>query len=225
MIVKIQSLVRGFLCRIKQLPIILYQVQCYLQLNHLKLNYKNKDGRINSCLDEDKIINVLKKKYKIKIPKIRMWYDLLLYDRMYGWLPVNIKSTTMKTKDNTGNLAMCVYAYTDEVLDLYKNYNNGVMSKVLFQKLKFKKYNKEYKKDYYFIVINKNDTQDIVINSVKGLLKLSPNINNLPFQVCWDKNRIYHYQPIHRIIQTFIDCLKVNNPGWKNIFMKSIQML
>ena len=154
-----------------------------------------------------------------------MWYDLLLYDRMYGWIPINIKSTTMKSKDNTGNLAMCVYAYTDEYLNLDKNYHNATMSKLLFQKLKFKKYNLSYKKDYYFIVINKTDTQDIVVNSVKGLTKLSPNINNLPYQVCWDKNRTYQYIPLHKVVQSFIDCLKVNNPGWKNIFMKSIETL
>ena len=37
-----------------------------------------------------------------------MWYDILVFDYMYGWLPINIKITTMKTNDNTGNLAMCV---------------------------------------------------------------------------------------------------------------------
>jgi hypothetical protein len=227
MVVKIQSLVRGFLYRIKRLPLILYMVQQYLQTNSLKLNHTNKDGRVNSSLDEEIIIDVLKKKYskQMRIPNIRMWYDILLYDRMYGWIPINIKSTTMKSKDNTGNLAMCVYTYTDENLILDKNYNNGIMSKLLFQKLKFKKYNKIYKKDYYFIVINKNNINDIIINSVKGLTTLSPNINNLPFQVCWDKNRTYQYQPLYKTIQKFIDCLKINNPGWKNIFMNSIQML
>ncbi len=227
MVVKIQSLVRGFLCRLKRLPMILYIIQKYLKKKNLHLSQKNKDGRVNSSLDEDHIMDILKKKYRkrMKIPNIRMWYDLLLYDRLYGWIPVNIKSTTMKTNDNTGNLAMCVYAYTDEYLKLDKNYHNGMMSKILFQKLKFKKYNVSYKKDYYFIVINKTDTQDIVVNSVKGLTKLCPNINNLPYQVCWDKNRTYQYRPLHRVVQFFIDCLKVNNPGWKNIFMNSIQML
>jgi hypothetical protein len=227
MVVKIQSLVRGFLYRIKHLPLILYIVQQYLQRNSLKLNHHTNDGRVNSSLDEDSIITLLKKKYhkRMKLPNIRMWYDMLLYDRLYGWIPVNIKSTTMKTRDNTGNLAMCVYAYTDENLILDKNYHNGKMSKVLFQKLKFKKYNQIYKKDYYFIVINKHNTKDIIINSVKGLTTLYPNINNLPYQVCWDKNRTYQYRPLHRVVQLFIDCLKINNPGWKNIFMDSIKLL
>ena len=67
-----------------------------------------------------------------------MWYDILIYDYQYGWLPVNIKSTTTLTSDNTGNLAMCVYAYTDEELDLDEVYNNGNMSKILVEKLKKK---------------------------------------------------------------------------------------
>lgn len=227
MIIKIQSIIRGFLFRIKRLPLVLYIIRKYLQDNNIKLITKNKDGRINSSLDEDMIIDLLNKRYSriIKIPNIRMWYDLLIYDSLYGWLPVNIKTTTMMTNDNTGNLAMCVYSYTDEKLNLYKNYHNGIMSKLLFQKLKLKKYNKNYKKDYYFIVINKNKTDDIIINSIKGLTTLYPNINNLPYQVCWNKNRIYNYTSMYNIINKFIDCLKINNPGWKNIFMNNIKLL
>ena len=37
-----------------------------------------------------------------------MWYDILAYDYMYKWIPINIKTTTTKTSDNTGNLTMCV---------------------------------------------------------------------------------------------------------------------
>ena len=55
--------------------------------------------------------------------------------------------------------------------------------------LKMKNYNTNRKKDYYFIVLNKTDASDIIVNSVKGLTILTPNINNLPFQVCWSKNR------------------------------------
>ena len=54
-----------------------------------------------------------------------MWYDILVHDYYYGWIPVNIKSTNMNTSDNIGNLTSCVYAYTDENLDLNKNYVNG----------------------------------------------------------------------------------------------------
>ena len=49
-----------------------------------------------------------------------MWYDILAFDFLVGWIPINIKSTTTLTSDNTGNFAMCVYSYTDENLDLLR---------------------------------------------------------------------------------------------------------
>lgn len=63
-----------------------------------------------------------------------MWYDLLAFDYIYGLIPINIKITTTITCDNTGNLAICVHAYTDEILDIYRNktYENGKMSEILF---------------------------------------------------------------------------------------------
>ena len=73
---------------------------------------------------------------------------------------------------------MCVYSYTNENLNIYEN---SKMCDILFNKIKNKEYNK---KDYYFIVINKNNSKDIIVNS---LTILSPNINNLPFQICWNK--------------------------------------
>ena len=156
-----------------------------------------------------------------------MWYDILAYDYMYGWIPINIKSTTTITSDNTGNLAMCVYAYTNEMLDINrdKSYENGKMSDILFNKLKNKNYNTNNKKDYYFIVLNKTNTGDIIINSVKGLLVLTPNINNLPFQVCWDKNREFKYKNIHKTVKLFIDCLQKPKLSWKEVFMTNIRTL
>jgi hypothetical protein len=161
---------------------------------------------------------------KIKKQKNRMWYDLLAFDYIYGWIPINIKITTIKTSDNTGNLAMCVYAYTDEILDIYrdKSYENGKMSEILFNKLKNKKYNKNNKKDYYFIVVNKTDTSDIIVNSIKGLTILTPNINNLPFQVCWNKNRLFKYANINKKIELFINCLHKPKPCWKITFILNL---
>jgi hypothetical protein len=228
-IIKIQKWYRGCIVRLKRLPLILYKIQKYLQNISFQFSNQNEDGRINSCTDEDNIIKVLFEKFnnKIKKPKKRMWYDILVLDYYYGWLPVNIKTTTTLTSDNTGNLAMCVYAYTDEILDIHKDetYENGLMSKILFSKLKDKKYNKNNKKDYYFIVFNKNCEKDIIINSVKGLKILTPNSNNLPFQVTWNKNRLFHYDKINNKIKLFIDCLQKPQPSWKETFMKNIRTL
>ena len=226
---KIQSWFRGCIFRIKRLPLMMYRIQNYLKIQAFIFSNQNDDGRINSCNDEDEVIKLLVAKFdqKIRKPKIRMWYDILVLDHMYGWIPVNIKTTTTFTCDNTGNLAMCVYAYTDEKLDIHqdKTYENGKMSELLVDKLKSHKYNRIHKKDYYFIVLNKTNGSDIIVNSVKGLTILTPNINNLPFQVCWDKNRIFKYESIEEKVKQFIICLQKPKPSWKETFMINIRKL
>ena len=140
---------------------------------------------------------------------------------------MNIKTTTTLTHDNTGNLSMCVYSYTNEILNFnnIKSYENSKMSNILFNKIKNKEYNKYNKKDYYFIVINKNNSKDIIVNSLKGLTILSPNINNLPFQICWNKNRKFKYKNIQIKIKKFIECLQKPKPSWKEIFMENMRSI
>jgi hypothetical protein len=192
-IIKIQKWFKGCFLRLKLLPLIMYKIKKYLKLHAFQFSTEIQDGRINSCIDENNVIKLLIEKFseKIKKSKIRMWYDILAFDYMYGWIPINIKTTTTITSDNTGNLAMCVYSYTNETLDIHKDksYENGKMNIILFNKLKNKEYNTNNKKDYYFLVLNKTNPSDIIVNSVKGLTILTPNINNLPFQVNWSKNR------------------------------------
>ena len=228
-IIKIQKWFRGSIIRLKQLPLIILQIQKYLKTVNFIFSKTNEDGRINSCLDEDEIIKKISEKYinKIKKPNIRMWYDILVFDNIYGWLPVNLKTTTTLTCDNIGNLATCVYAYTDEKLDLQqiKTYENGVMSKLLIEKIKNNKYNLNSKKDYYFIVLNKNNNSDVIVNSIKGLSILAPNSNNLPFQVCWNKNRVFNYENINKKIKLFVKCIQSQKISWKETFVQDIKQL
>ena len=228
-IIKIQKWYRGSIVRLNRLPLIMYKIQKYLQSQMFCFSTKNEDGRINSCMDEENVIELLIQQFgdRIKKPKIRMWYDILAFDSIYDWVPINIKTTTTNTPDNTGNIAMCVHAYTNEMLDIHSSnsYASGKMSSVLFDKLKKKEYNTHNKKDYYFIVLNKTDATDIIVNSVKGLTTLTPNINNLPFQVCWDKNRVFKYENINKKIKQFIHCLQKPNPSWKETFMTNIRTL
>lgn len=115
-VILIQKVFRGYIYRRKRLPLILYYVQKYLENKNIILSNNTNDGRINSVIDEDKIISLIQENFqnKIIIPKKRMWYDILLLDKVYGYIPVNIKTTSTKTSDNVSNLAPCVYAYTDE---------------------------------------------------------------------------------------------------------------
>lgn len=225
----VSAIWKGKLYRRNNLPNSLLTIKKILQERTIKLCETSNDGRINSCMDEDEIIRILSEGLpkRIKIPKARMWYDILVKDFQYGWLPVNIKSTTTLTSDNTGNLAMCVYSYTDEPLDLDNTYQNGKMSEILIEKLKKKRYNYDNKKnkDYYFVVVNKKNCKDIIVNSVKGLTELTPNINNLPFQVCWNKNRIFKYKHITKSIEILLNALQKPKPSWKESFLNDIRKI
>lgn len=227
-IIKIQKNVRGYLTRIKRLPMILYKMQFYLKVENIKFSTQTSDGRINSYLDENKVIDSLINKFgndKIKRSKDRMWYDILIHDKHHGWLPVNIKSTTTKTSDNSCNFSMCVYAYTDEKLDFNQNYQNGKMSELFIKKVIDKKFNTNYKKDYYFLVLNKNDPTDIIINSVKGLKKITLNVNNLPFQIKWADNREFTYEKANLKLKKLITQMKKMKLSWKEIFLRDLKLL
>lgn len=227
-VIKIQSVFRSVLCRLKRLPMIMYRIQNVLKESAFTCSSETSDGRVNSSIDEAKVVELLINKLgnKIKKAPARKWYDILANDSIYGWLPINIKTTSTTTSDNTGNLAMCVYAYTDEMLEFSnKNYNNGKMSEILFDKIKNQSYNKIPKKDYYFVVLNKQNPSDVIINSVKGLTHLTPNNNNLPFQVCWKDNREFKYKPIIENIHQFITCLQKPVKNWREKFITNIKTL
>ena len=122
---------------------------------------------------------------------------------MYGWLLVNIKTTRTTTSDNIGNIAMCVYAYTDVKLELNNIYTNGYMSNILFTKLR----------------------NSVVVNSVKGLLALTPNINNLPFQAKWNKNIVFNNGNITKKVNMFIECIQKPKQGWRETFIYNMRSI
>ena len=61
-------------------------------------------------------------------------------------------------------------------------------------------------KDYYFLILNKSDSADVFINTLKGLDTLQPNGNNLPFQCKWDNNKVFR----ERSFQDAVDFIMTN---------------
>ena len=224
---RLRAIIRGIQYRRNHLPNSILTIQRELQNDNINLCKISNDGRINSSLDEDEIKRILKEIFsdRIKEPPERSWYDICVYDYQYGWLPINIKTTTTKTADNIANLAMCVHVYTDEELNLNKNYNNGEMSQILTKKIKKKEYNYNSKKDYYVLVVNKKNNKDIIVNSIKGLTQLKPNLNNIPYQVCWDKNRIFNYKTIKKNIKMLLDALHRPSLTWRESFLHDIRKI
>jgi hypothetical protein len=211
----------------KLLPKILVKIKIFLKKKNIKFSKKTLDGRTNSSLDEDIIVDILKNSKFAKhiiIPKIRYWYDMIVYDKIYGKIPVNIKSTTLKNADNVGNLAIAVQSYTNYNLNLREKCDNGKASKILYEYLKKGKINTNIKKDYFFLVFNKNKPNDIYINSVLGLKKLTRNNNNLPFQVKWKDNKNYENKSITEKVEIFKKTIK-GKLTWRTEFLLNMNML
>lgn len=219
-----EGLVRGFIHRKNNLPNSILYIQKLVNDNKLVLNSSMDDGRLNSAISEKNVILLLQKhlQKRLKIPKIRMWYDILVLDFIHGWLPVNIKISTMKTSDNSCNMTALVHAFTPEILNFDKIYKSGSMSKKLLECISKSKVNLKLKKDYYFLVVCKSDKKAYV-NSLKGLEYITPNLNNLPFQIRWDKNTRFSYKNITKVISNFIKIFDTDKECWKLEFLKEIK--
>lgn len=165
-------------------PQILEDIKKYLLNKNFELTSFTNDGRINSALNEDQITYLIKMYFgdKIVLPNARDWYDFAIDDDS-GFYPVNIKISTTKTADNLNCKLGIYYALTGQI----PSFNNEINWKDYFIKLKNNIQNND--KDYYFLIINKNDYSDIFLCSLKTLYSLTPNGNNLPFQAKWDENR------------------------------------
>ncbi|MCH4611602.1 restriction endonuclease [Helicobacter pylori] len=164
------------------IPTQLNKIAEFLKTNPYHLSQPLQDGRLNSSVNEEEILNTIKH-FPIQLPKAREWWDFS-FKKNDIFYPVNIKTTTTKTADNLNGKLGIYYA----LCGLVPEFNNEIAWEKYFQKL-HKDLGKNTNKDYYFLIINKNDPKDIFINSLKGIQTLQPNGNNLPFQCKWDNNR------------------------------------
>ncbi|MCQ2764193.1 restriction endonuclease [Helicobacter pylori] len=161
------------------IPTQLSEIAEFLRTNPYSLSQPLQDGRLNSSVNEEEILNTIKDYFPIQLPKAGEWWDFSFEENKIFY-PVNIKTTTTKTADNL-NLGI-YYA----LCGLVPEFNNEIAWEKYFQKL-HKDLGTNTNRDYYFLIINKNDPKDVFINSLKGIQTLQPN--NLPFQCKWDNNR------------------------------------
>ncbi|MUU53324.1 restriction endonuclease [Helicobacter pylori] len=163
------------------IPTQLNKIAEFLKTNPYNLSQPLQDGRLNSSVNEEEILNTIKDYFPIQLPKAREWWDFSFEENKIFY-PVNIKTTTTKTADNLNGKLGIYYA----LCGLLPEFNNEIAWEKYFQKL-HKDLGTNTNRDYYFLIINKNDPKDIFINSLKGIQTLQPN--NLPFQCKWDNNR------------------------------------
>lgn len=163
------------------IPTQLNEIAEFLKTNPYSLSQPLQDGRLNPSVNEEEILNTIKDYFPIQLPRAREWWDFS-FEENDIFYPVNIKTTTTKTADNLNGKLGIYYA----LCGLVPEFNNEIAWEKYFQKL-HKDLGKNTNRDYYFLIINKNDPKDVFINSLKGIQTLQPN--NLPFQCKWDNNR------------------------------------
>ncbi|WQW00164.1 restriction endonuclease [Helicobacter pylori] len=162
-------------------PTQLNEIAEFLRTNPYNLSQPLQDGRLNSSVNEEEILNTIKGNFPIQLPRAREWWDFSFEENKIFY-PVNIKTTTTKTADNLNGKLGIYYA----LCGLLPEFNNEIAWEKYFHKL-HKDLGTNTNRDYYFLIINKNDPKDVFINSLKGIQTLQPN--NLPFQCKWDNNR------------------------------------
>lgn len=166
----------------QELPKLLCEMVAFLRKQNLHLSRSSQDGRINSAFNEDEIFNLLEANFAINRPNMRDWVDFS-FEVEGAFYPVNIKVSTTQTTDNLNCKLGIYYALTGQI----PPFSNGVDWETYFRTLSENL--QENSKDYYFLIVNKEDSRDIFATSLKSLKHIIPNGNNLPFQAKWDANR------------------------------------
>lgn len=166
----------------QKLPNLLCKMVTFLQRQNLRLSKSSRDGRTNSAHNEYEIFELLEGNFTIERAKKRDWFDFS-FEVDSVFYPVNIKVSTMKTRDSLNCKLGIYYALTGKL----PNFDNEIKWADFFEAIKNNL--TANSKDYYFLVVNKNNPTDIFATSLKQLKDIKPEGNNLPFQARWNDNR------------------------------------
>ena len=127
-----------------------------------------------------------------------------------------------------------VYSLTNYEMDIQKQQTNGKSETITNGKMEpilseclanYRNNNDNINRDYYYLVIDKKNNSNIIINSIKGLTKLTPNINNLPFQIKWKDNQTFKYQNPIVVKKMIIEAIKNSNPSWKEKLCNKVRLI
>lgn len=162
-------------------PFELIKVSNFLNQINIEISEKHGDGRVNSIDDENTIIRLLRDEFgieNVEEPPPRHWWDV----KVFGY-PINIKSSAYgSAADNFSSKEAILWALTSLTED-----NIRTRSWKDFQDKLATGKDADNGRDYYILSVNKR-TNQVHLSSLKTLNKLTPNGNNLPFQIKWADN-------------------------------------
>lgn len=152
-----------------------------LKCNPLALDHSNADGRVNSIDNEDTIMNFLMEHFSnIEKPSIRNWYDFAIIGHPRNvYVNVKVSDLSNSAADNLSSKLGMGYALTgiENMPTTWEKFHTMLAD------------NLRIGYDYYFLVVNKNNSTDCFWTSLKRIKTLVANGNNLPFQCNWAQNR------------------------------------
>ena len=161
----------------------------FISKTHFSLCNEHEDGRTNSTIDEDIILDLLMERYGEEVlyrSPARKWFDVW---HIPSGTPINIKTTSMKGSDNACNFLALLWCFTDLEIDKARAANKSKDWKQLLDFLGKNSIFESDSRDYWFFVVDKGDTSNVVVNSLKRLPSPSGNPSNPPFQVNWKNNK------------------------------------
>ncbi len=112
------------------IPTQLNEIAKFLKTNPYNLSQPLQDGRLNSSVNEEEILNTIKHFFPIQLPKAREWWDFSFKENDIFY-PVNIKTTTTKTADNLNCKLGIYYA----LCGLLPTFNNEIAWEKYFQEI------------------------------------------------------------------------------------------
>ena len=190
---------------LKNFNTFMEDVQSFLSNSFLVLCKESRDGRVNSQKDEDIIIEKLQEKYSdyITVPPARYWYDI---KHKHTNTPINIKSTSLSGSDNASNFLALLHCFTDIQIEDTRGANKSKDWKQLINWVKDNQQNiKNNNRDYWFLVVDKNNTKNVFWNSLKKLPAPTGNPSNMPFQVDWRKNKDPKHRTHNESLNLYLD--------------------
>ena len=168
------------------IPETLVQVCDHLRNQDWNLSVDGQDPRIDSAVKATNVVQAIKNAntWSVSLPNVanrnnRSWYNARI-DNLY----VRVKISRCGSNDNTNAKRAIYWFLTGQDPDL----TTKVATNRFFQDMR-KNERPDDARDYYYIIVNKLDTSDVFVVSLKGLAKCYPAHNNPPFQAKWDECR------------------------------------
>lgn len=165
------------------IPIVLEEAAEYLRQQHMILPSGGGDSRGDSSAGESTVIQMLQnaQKWNIVGSNVGRSTNRAPYDMELEGLLVDVKISSLSGTDNTNAKSAIFYLLTGQT-------DHPVHTKDFWEKLRDSEIPDE-DRDFYYLIVNKSNTSDVFVVSLKHITEVVINPRNQPFQANWDNCR------------------------------------